>query len=343
MTSTGDSQASTTVDPRADRLRGSGPLLKVEHLHKYFDVSGGIFSRMLYGKKLVKAVDDVSFEIGKGETLGLVGESGSGKSTIARLVSRLIPVTSGTVTFGGIDMMKAKGDELKWIRRQIQFIFQDPFSSLNPRMQVEQLVGRSLTIHQGMTGVARAERVAEILAQVGLAEDHLFRYPHEFSGGQRQRIAIARALASGPALVLADEPVSSLDVSIQAQVLELVEKLRKDMGLAMLFITHDLNVAEFVSDRIVVLYGGKVMESGEAQKVLGSPLHPYTQSLLEARPRFGERRKLRPLEGEPAVPINPGIGCRFAARCPLKTAACTESDIPITDKGDGRQVACINV
>ncbi|MCY4583339.1 MAG: ATP-binding cassette domain-containing protein [Chloroflexi bacterium] len=326
-----------------DRLSYAGPLVQAESLKKYFDVSGGTVKRMLNGRRLVKAVDDVSLEIASGETVALVGESGSGKSTMARLIAKLIPPTGGRVTFAGIEVFNAKRDQLKRIRKEIQFVFQDPFSSLNPRMQVEQIIGRPLTIHKGLNGPERAMAVADILAKVGLAEDHLFRYPHEFSGGQRQRIAIARALAPEPALILADEPLSSLDVSIQAQVLELLEGLRKDYGLAMLFITHDLNVAEFVSDRIVVLYGGKLMETGTIDEVLGNPLHPYTQSLLEARPRFGERRRLRPLEGEPSVPINPAPGCRFAARCPLRTAECTVSDIPIFDKGPGRRVACINV
>lgn len=327
----------------SDHLTYAGPLVQAESLKKHFDVSGGTVRRLLNGRRLVKAVDDVSLEIAFGETVALVGESGSGKSTMARLIARLIPPTGGRVSFAGIEVFNAKRDQLKRIRKEIQFVFQDPFSSLNPRMQVEQIVGRPLTIHKGLTGPERAVAVADILAKVGLAEDHLFRYPHEFSGGQRQRIAIARALAPEPALILADEPLSSLDVSIQAQVLELLEGLRKDYGLAMLFITHDLNVAEFVSDRIVVLYGGKLMETGTVDEVLGNPLHPYTQSLLEARPRFGERRRLRPLEGEPSVPINPAPGCRFAARCPLRTSACTDSDIPIFDKGPGRKVACINV
>ena len=326
-----------------NRLTYAEPLVQAEALKKYFDVSGGTVRRMLNGRRLVKAVDEVSLEIASSETVALVGESGSGKSTMARLIAKLIRPTGGRVTFAGIEVFNARKDQLKRIRKEIQFVFQDPFSSLNPRMQVEQIVGRPLTIHKGLTGAERAVAVAEILAKVGLAEDHVFRYPHEFSGGQRQRIAIARALAPEPALILADEPLSSLDVSIQAQVLELLEDLRKDYGLAMLFITHDLNVAEFVSDRIVVLYGGKLMETGTVDEVLGNPLHPYTQSLLEARPRFGERRRLRSLEGEPSVPINPAPGCRFAARCPLRTSECTGSDIPIFEKGPGRRVACINV
>ena len=327
--------------PMTQRDGAVGPLVQAESLTKHFDVSGGIWSRLLNGKRLIKAVDDASFEIASGETLALVGESGSGKSTMARLIGRLIPATAGKVTFAGIDVFHATKAELKWLRKEIQFVFQDPFSSLNPRMQIEQIVGRSLTIHKGLVGPQRAERVAEILSTVGLSEDQIYRFPHEFSGGQRQRIAVARALASEPTLILADEPVSSLDVSIQAQVLELLEGLRVDYGLAMLFITHDLNVAEFVADRIIVLYGGKVMEVGSTEEVLGAPLHPYTRSLLEARPRFGERRRLKPLEGEPAVPINPPPGCRFAARCPIRVPECTVADIPIVKKGPGREVACI--
>ena len=317
------------------------PLLSVRELVKYFDVSGGAARRLLYGPRTVKAVDGVSFEVGEGETIGLVGESGSGKSTTAKLIARLLPVMSGDVSLAGRDILKASPSEMKALRKDIQFIFQDPFSSLNPRMRTEMIIGRALTIHFGLRGEARRERVVQLLEQVGLSSQHLERYPHEFSGGQRQRIAIARALATEPSLILADEPVSSLDVSIQAQVLALLHDLRTRFRLTMVFITHDLNVAEYVSDRIAVMYGGKIMEEGSTDAVMQRPLHPYTKALLDSRPRIGHPGQLRPLEGEPAVPLNPGPGCRFASRCPLRVAECTEQPIPLVEKRRGHRVACI--
>jgi len=326
-----------------DAAESAMPLLSVRDLVKYFDVSGGAVRRLLYGPRTVKAVDGVSFDVAKGETIGLVGESGSGKSTTARLIARLLPVKSGEVLLSGHDVLKASTSEMKALRKDIQFVFQDPFSSLNPRMRTEVTIGRALTIHFGLRGEARRERVVQLLEQVGLSSQHLERYPHEFSGGQRQRIAIARALATEPSLILADEPVSSLDVSIQAQVLALLHDLRARLHLTMVFITHDLNVAEFVSDRIAVMYGGKIMEVGSADVIMQRPLHPYTQALLDTRPRIGRAGQLRPLEGEPAVPLNPGPGCRFASRCPRRVTACTEQSIPLAAKGNGRSVACIRV
>ncbi|MCI0815947.1 MAG: ABC transporter ATP-binding protein, partial [Chloroflexi bacterium] len=230
--------------------------LRVRGLTKHFDITGGLVPRILYGRKVVHAVENVSFDLAEGETLGLVGESGSGKSTAARVIARLIPATAGDVYIGGHDVLRAGPAEMKAIRKDVQFVFQDPFSSLNPRMRIEQLIGRSLKIHFNMGPAERRERVVELMEQVGLRADHIYRYPHEFSGGQRQRIAIARALASEPTMILADEPASSLDVSIQAQVLELLDGLRQRLGLTMIFITHDLNVAEFVSDQVAVMYGG---------------------------------------------------------------------------------------
>ena len=320
-----------------------GAFLWVRGLTKHFDITGGLIPRLLYGKRVVHAVEDLSFDLAEGETLGLVGESGSGKSTLARLIARLIPATAGEVHIDGHDVLRAGPAEMKVIRKNVQFIFQDPFSSLNPRMRIERLIGRSLKIHFNMGPAARRERVIELMEQVGLRADHIYRYPHEFSGGQRQRIAIARALASEPTMILADEPASSLDVSIQAQVLELLDGIRQRLGLTMIFITHDLNVAEFVSDQIAVMYGGRLMELGPTEQVLQRPLHPYSQSLLEARPHFGKRERLRPLEGEPAIPINPPVGCPFAHRCPIRIDDCTKADVDFVEKSPGHKVACIRV
>jgi peptide/nickel transport system ATP-binding protein len=320
------------------------PFLSVRGLRRYFDISGGTVSRLLYGKRILKAVDDVSFDVGHGQTLAVVGESGSGKSTTARLIARLLPAMGGEVILNDRNLLEIPMSEMRTIRKRIQFVFQDPFSSLNPRMEVEETIGRSLTLHFGLTGQDRRRRVRELLEQVGLSRDHLHRFPHQFSGGQRQRIAVARALASEPDLILADEPVSSLDVSIQAQVLELLQDLRKRLNLTMVFITHDLNVAEFVSDRVAVMYGGKIMEQGPVETVLRQPLHPYTKALLEGRPRIERRREpLRFPEGEPSVPINATPGCRFASRCPIRVAACTEDEIPLVSKRPDHQVACIRV
>ena len=336
-------QTDAGAAPETTPAHDDGAFLRVRGLTKHFDITGGLVPRLLYGKKVVHAVEDVSFDLPEGETLGLVGESGSGKSTIARVIARLIPATAGEVHIGGHDVLRAGPDEMKVIRKSVQFVFQDPFSSLNPRMRIERLIGRSLTIHFNMDAVARRERVVELMEQVGLRADHIYRYPHEFSGGQRQRIAIARALASEPTMILADEPASSLDVSIQAQMLQLLDTLRQRLGLTMIFITHDLNVAEFVSDQIAVMYGGRLMEQGPTEEVLRRPLHPYTKSLLEARPHFGKRERLRPLEGEPAIPINPPVGCPFADRCPIRIQACTEANVEFEEKAPGHKVACIRV
>jgi oligopeptide/dipeptide ABC transporter ATP-binding protein len=318
------------------------PLLEVRDLRREFDVSGGLLSRLVAGPRVIKAVDGVTFGIPRRTTLALVGESGSGKSTTARLIARLIPATSGEVRLGGRDVLGASGREMRALRKQMQIVFQDPFGSLNPRMRVEEIVGRPLAIHFGLRGAARRERVAELLRRVGLSADQMGRFPHQFSGGQRQRIAIARALAPEPSLLLADEAVSSLDVSVQAQVLELMATLRERLELTMLFITHDLRVAEFVADDVAVMYGGRIMERGPARLVFADPLHPYTKVLLAARPRAGERAPA-PVSGEPMIPLNPPPGCRFAHRCPIAIPECRESDIPLRRMTDGREVACIRV
>ncbi len=319
----------------------STPILSVRGLTKYFDVSGSAVFRLLYGKNLIKAVDHISFEVFRGKTLALVGESGSGKSTTARLLARLLAADAGEVVFLRRDVLRVPAREMRGVRKDLQIVFQDPFASLNPRMQIEELVGRSLTLHFGLRGEARKSKVVNLLEQVGLSAEHATRYPNELSGGQRQRVSIARALASEPALILADEPVSSLDVSIQAQVLELLQNLKLRYQLSMIFITHDLSVAEYIADQIAVMYSGKLMEVGPVDEILQRPLHPYTVALLDARPKFHRQGAWRLLQGEPAIPLNPPQGCRFADRCPLRVAACTEGEIPTVEKGSGHYVACI--
>jgi len=333
------------ADPQKEspeaKIADHEPLLRVRGLKKYFDTSGGVLSRLLHGRSVIKAVDDVSFDLLKGETLALVGESGSGKSTTARLIARLTPADAGEVIFLGRDTLRLSFNEMRRVRKSLQIVFQDPFASLNPRMRVEENIGRPVTLHFGIRGAARRSKVAHLLGQVGLSADHLGRYPNELSGGQRQRVAIARALATEPVLVLADEPVSSLDVSIQAQVLHLLQDLKARLNLSMIFITHDLSVAEYMADHIAVLYGGKLMELGPTDEILERPRHPYTTALLAARPGLHRSAARRLLEGEPAAPINPPPGCRFVDRCPLRIAACKEGDIPTLRVTPGHYVACI--
>lgn len=319
------------------------PLLQVRDLARYFDVSGGVVSRLLAGPRIVKAVDGISFDVKRNQSLAIVGESGSGKSTTARLIARLIEPTRGEILLNGRDLARAPAGELRKLRKDVQMVFQDPFSSLNPRMRVEELVGRSLTIHFGLKGRERRERVVQLLESVGLQADHVRRFPHEFSGGQRQRIAVARAIASEPTLLLADEAVSALDVSVQAQVIQLLEEMRQRLHLTLIFITHDLNVAEFISDQVALMYGGRIVEIGPTERIFNEPLHPYTRSLLDARPQFGRKDRPKPLEGQPTSPVNPKPGCRFAARCPLRIDACTTGDIVLEEKRPGQQVACIRV
>lgn len=316
------------------------PFLRVQGLSKHFDVSGGFFNRLGKGRSIIKAVDDVSFDLPRTQTLAVVGESGSGKTTMARLLARLLRANAGSVSVDGEDILTVSGRKMKRIRKEIQIIFQDPFSSLNPRMRTSDIVGRPLSIHMGLRGDPRREQVVHLLESVGLASDHVDRYPHEFSGGQRQRIAVARALASEPSLLLADEPTSALDVSVQAQVLDLLHQLKERLHLTMIFITHDLDVAEYIADSIVVMYGGKIAETGPTDRIFQNPLHPYTQSLLQARPQF-TKQPLNLLSGEPTVPINPPPGCRFAHRCPMKVDACEEGEIPLETKAPGHSVACI--
>ena len=317
------------------------PLLRVEGLTKNFVIGGGLFSR---APDVVHAVDNVSFTIGHAETLGLVGESGSGKSTTGRCVLRLIEPTSGKILFQNIDVVRLNSGALRSLRRDIQIIFQDPFASLNPRMTVGSIIGEALTIHDlARTRREFSERVIELLETVGLQADHMRRYPHEFSGGQRQRIGIARALAVEPKLIICDEPVSALDVSIQAQVINLLEDLQQKFGLAYLFIAHDLSVVEHISRRVAVMYLGRIVEIASARDLYASPRHPYTEALLSAVPVTdpGKRRQRIVLQGEVPSPMNPPTGCHFHTRCPIrKLPLCSEVVPELKQTSSGHMVAC---
>jgi peptide/nickel transport system ATP-binding protein/oligopeptide transport system ATP-binding protein len=290
----------------------------------------------------VKAVDDISFHIYEGETFGLVGESGCGKTTVGRTILRLIPATSGTVHFDGQNIFEMGGGELKKLRRYMQIIFQDPFSSLDPRLPVGASISEGLTIHTDKKADERYEIVVEMLARVGLRADHARRYPHEFSGGQRQRIGIARALALRPKLIVCDEPVSALDVSIQAQVLSILKELQRDFGLTYLFIAHNLSVVEHFCGRVGVMYLGKLVEVASRDALFADPLHPYTQALMSAipvpDPTLKRQRIL--LQGDVPSPLNPPPGCRFHTRCPLAFDRCSQEEPPLVHYGDGHTAAC---
>ncbi|MCX7325558.1 MAG: ATP-binding cassette domain-containing protein [Hyphomicrobiales bacterium] len=323
------------------------PLLAVAHMKKYFDVSRRVSWRKSE-KGQVKAVDDVSFAIRRGETLGLVGESGCGKTTIGRTVLRLETPTSGEISFGGSDIAAFSQTDMKPVRRKMQVVFQDPFSSLNPRMTVGQIIAEPMLVHGLVRTDAEAKaRIDTYLTRVGLFPYMAERYPHEMSGGQRQRIGIARALAFEPELIVCDEPVSALDVSIQGQVINLLEDLKRQFGLTYLFIAHDLAVVRHISDRIVVMYLGRVMEIADRDELYARPLHPYTQALLDAAPipdPVAERaRKPRALKGEVPSPLNPPKGCVFHTRCPLADDQCRTRIPAARDVLEGHTVACHKV
>lgn len=310
------------------------PLVNVRGLTKHFGKAPA----------LVHAVEDVSFEIARGEVVGLVGESGSGKSTIGRLILRALDLTAGAVAFEGREIGGLSQRDLRPLRRRMQMVFQDPFASLNPRLRVKDIIGEALDAHGLAQGQARLKRIGELLEIVGLEAQHANRFPHEFSGGQRQRIGIARALAVEPDLIVADEPVSALDVSVQAQVLNLLQGLRQRFGMAMLFISHDLDVIELMCDRIVVLYLGRIMEVGPAEEVCRHPRHPYTQALLTASPKPDPDapRTRQLLQGDIPSPLSPPSGCVFRTRCPLATEACAQAVPLMRSAGEDHQFACIH-
>ncbi len=320
---------------------GPSPLLQVEHLRTYFPIKSGVLIDREVGR--VHAVDDVSFELGDGETLGLVGESGCGKTTLARTVTRLLAPSGGSVRFQGSDITELSQRKLRPVRRQMQIVFQDPFSSLNPRRRVRDIVGGPLRLH-GASASEADERSREMLELVGLSGDHMNRYPHEFSGGMRQRIGIARARALTPNLVVLEEPVSALDVSIQAQIINLLDRIQDELGLSYLFVAHDLSVVRHVSDRIAVMYLGKIVELAAADELFTRPIHPYTLSLYSAvpvpDPREGRARERIVLTGDVPSPSDPPPGCRFHTRCPYATEICSQQEPPLVDYGRGHLAAC---
>jgi oligopeptide/dipeptide ABC transporter ATP-binding protein len=324
-----------------DAQQSNGALVSIDHLKLYFPVRQGIIFRREVAR--VHAVDDVTLKLRAGQTLGLVGESGCGKTTLARSVVRLVDPTDGTIHFDGRDITHASTSDLRPLRKDMQIVFQDPYASLNPRKRVGQIVGTPLALH-GVPKEEIPERVRDLLARVGLSPEHVNRFPHEFSGGQRQRVGIARALALEPRLIVLDEPVSALDVSIQAQIVNLLDDLQDDFGLTYLFVAHDLGVVRHISDWVAVMYLGKIMELSSADTLYSKPIHPYTSALLAAipipDPERNRRRQRTTLEGEPPSPIQPPRGCRFHPRCPYATEICRTVEPPLTEYADGHLAAC---
>jgi peptide/nickel transport system ATP-binding protein len=336
----GATEASTV--PAGEELAGEDPILVVDHLVKHFPIKSGILIDRQIGA--VQAVDDVSFAVNRGETLGLVGESGCGKSTLARSILQLIPPTSGSVRFEGREIAGLGRRKSRELRSEMQMVFQDPYASLNPRRRIAQIVGDPMVMH----GIVKRDEVKgvvqDLLETVGLNPEHYNRFPHEFSGGQRQRIGIARALGLRPKLIIADEPVSALDVSIQAQIINLLEDLQDEYRLTYIFVAHDLSVVRHVADRIAVMYLGKIVEIGPAEAVYNTPIHPYTHALLSAvpipDPRANAARKQVILEGDVPSPANPPSACRFHTRCPRATEICSQDEPPLIDHGGDHFAAC---
>ncbi|MGL4442836.1 MAG: ABC transporter ATP-binding protein [Alsobacter sp.] len=319
----------------------ASPVLSVENLSVHYPVRGGLFGRTVGS---VRAVDGVSFDVARGETLAVVGESGCGKSTTALAVTRLVRATTGTIRLGGRDLLAMSPTEMKESRRRLQIVFQDPYSSLNPRHRVADIIRAPLDIHGVGTAAERRERVADLMERVGLRPDQASQFPHQFSGGQRQRIGIARALAVGPELIICDEPVSALDVSIQAQILNLLVGLQRDLGIAYLFISHDLGVVRHISDRVAVMYLGRIVEIASRALLFDAPRHPYTELLLASAPPAHprDRRAWSPEAVELPKVGKPTAGCAFHPRCPLASSVCTSEAPPLSSRGDGRLLACHN-
>ncbi len=317
----------------------SDVIVEVQNLVKYFPVRAGIFQKTV---ALVKAVDDISFQIKKGETFGLVGESGCGKTTTGRCILRLEEPTSGKIIFKGFEITRLNQKELRKLRPKMQIIFQDPFSSLNPRLTVKEIIGEAMVYHGFVKSREVENRVKELLEMVGLSAEHMYRYPHEFSGGQRQRICIARALSTQPDLIVCDEAVSALDVSIQSQILKLLENLQAKLGVAYLFISHALNVVKYISHRIGVMYLGKLVEVAESEELYSNPLHPYTKALISAVPVPNPKVKRQKiiLKGDVPSPLNPPKGCRFVTRCPQAMPVCGEVEPWMVEASPNHFVAC---